>query len=473
MRRLRRGYSSIGSARRSQCRGWGFDSPYLHQELYFDHLNRHIIPQPYTSLMGVILYNIPHFAALRHKDYAYTWGASGMAGASSWTFLIASQWFVLDLSDQSSLVGWFTFASMIPFLVASPIGGLLADRVERKKLTISTQILGIATIGCAAILSLAAVLELWHLCILAFIAGSCRTTQEASIVSLITNLVPRDDLLNAITLNSATRHGSRVIGMSILIISGVSQSINFGTSEFLLGSMLFGIASAILMLKVKQTSTGETVGTTNPFRGIWEGMNYIYAHRVVAIFIILVAFHCALAMSFDSILPGFTKERLSSINETILALLVVSFGIGSASGTFLLAGVRNEKRKGLLLLSMGISSGISPLILGFSFNVSTAFFATLLMGATESIFMALTATYVQLVTPDRLRGRVTSLYILHAGGIMAFANLGYGYLADLYNASNVLIVTGAIFFIFFAGISFSDPILKSVYKGTNVPELTD
>ena len=95
------------------------------------------------------------------------------------------------------------------------------------------------------------------------------------------------------------------------------------------------------------------------------------------------------------------------------------------------------------------------------------------MGATESIFMALTATYVQLVTTDRLRGRVTSLYILHAGGIMAFANLGDGYLADLYNASNVLIVTGAMFFIFFAGISFSDPILKSVYKGTNVPELTD
>ena len=93
------------------------------------------------------------------------------------------------------------------------------------------------------------------------------------------------------------------------------------------------------------------------------------------------------------------------------------------------------------------------------------------MGATESIFMALTSTYVQLVTPDRLRGRVTSLYILHAGGIMAFANLGYGYLADLYNAPNVLIVTGILFFLFFTGISFSDPILKSVYKGKDVSEL--
>lgn len=408
---------------------------------------------------------------MRHKDYAFAWGASGLGGASAWTFLIASQWFVLDRSDQSSMVGWFTFASMIPFLIASPLGGLLADRIERKKLTIYTQILGILTVGCAALLSMLEILELWHLCLLAFIAGSCRTTQEASIVSLITNLVPREDLLNAITLNSATRHGSRVIGMSILIISGLSESITFGTSEFLLGSMVFGAGSVILMLKVNKTSTGETKSKNNPFTGIWEGINYIYARRIVAIFIILVAFHCALAMSFDSILPGFTKERLSSVNETVLAILVVSFGVGSAAGTFLLAGVRDEKQKGLLLLSMGLLSGLSPLILGFSFNISMAFIATLVMGATESIFMALTSTYVQLVTPDRLRGRVTSLYILHAGGIMAFANLGYGYLADLYNAPNVLIVTGILFFLFFTGISFSDPILKSVYKGKDVSEL--
>ena len=351
------------------------------------------------------------------------------------------------------------------------MGGLLADQIERKKLTIYTQILGIITVGCAAILSMMGTLELWHLGLLAFIAGSCRTTQEASIVSLITNLVPREDLLNAITLNSATRHGSRVIGMSILIISGVSQSITFGTSEFLLGSMAFGAGSVILMLKVNQTSTGEIENRNNPFKGIWEGINYIYARRVVAIFIILVAFHCALAMSFDSILPGFTRERLSSVNETVLAILVVSFGIGSAAGTILLAGVRNDRRKGLLLLSMGVLSGLSPLILGFSFSISVAFIATLVMGATEAIFMALTATYVQLVTPDRLRGRVTSLYILHAGGIMAFANLGYGYLADIYNAPNVLIVTGLLFFIFFIGMSFSDPILKSVYKGKDVSEL--
>lgn len=415
--------------------------------------------------------NIPHFAALKHKDYALAWGASGLGGASAWTFLIASQWFVLDRSDQSSMVGWFTFASMIPFLIASPLGGLLADRIERKKLTIYTQILGIITVGFAVLLSMLEILELWHLCLLAFVAGSCRTTQEASIVSLITNLVPRGDLLNAITLNSATRHGSRVIGMSILIISGISQSITFGTSEFLLGSMVFGAGSVILMLKVRKTSTGEITSGNNPFRGIWEGINYIYARRVVAIFIILVAFHCALAMSFDSILPGFTKDRLSSVNETVLAILVVSFGIGSAGGTFLLAGVRNERHKGLLLLSMGILSGLSPLLLGFSFNISMAFIATLVMGATESIFMALTSTYVQLVTPDRLRGRVTSLYILHAGGIMAFANLGYGYLADLYNAPNVLIITGLLFFIFFTGISSTDPILKSVYKGKDVSEL--
>ena len=104
--------------------------------------------------------NIPHFAALRHKDYAYAWGASALGGASTWTFLIASQWFVLEQSDQSAMVGWFTFASMIPSLVASPFGGLLADRIERKRLTIYTQILGVGTVAFAAALSLLGWLEL-------------------------------------------------------------------------------------------------------------------------------------------------------------------------------------------------------------------------------------------------------------------------------------------------------------------------
>tara|TARA_B100000745_G_scaffold30116_1_gene19042 strand:+ start:66 stop:602 length:537 start_codon:yes stop_codon:yes gene_type:complete len=170
-------------------------------------------------------------------------------------------------------------------------------------------------------------------------------------------------------------------------------------------------------------------------------------------------------MSFDSILPILTIRRLQSNDEFILAALVMGFGLGSLIGTFLLSGIRNDRYKGLVFLSTVVLSGISPICLGLSTDVTVAFSASFFMGASQSSFMAMTSTYVQSLSPDWIRGRISSLYILHAGGIMAFANLGYGYLADFQGASLILITTGFIFLAFIITISFVTPTLKDAYTG--------
>ena len=108
---------------------------------------------------------------------------------------------------------------MLPYLIVSPIGGILADRTERKKLTAITQAGITIAIAVSAVLSFLGVLSLWQLCILAFAAGCFRATQESALVALVTNVVPEKTLLNAITLNAATRHGSRVIGMGLLLMT--------------------------------------------------------------------------------------------------------------------------------------------------------------------------------------------------------------------------------------------------------------
>ena len=137
-------------------------------------------------------------------------------------------------------------------------------------------------------------------------------------------------------------------------------------------------------------------------------------------------------------------------------------------GTFLISGIGNEKGKGFLLVATGLISAISPIGLGFSSALTPAFIFKFLMGASQSTFMALTMTFVQVFTPDRVRGRVSSLYILHAGGIMAFANLGYGNLADLFGVSEILIVTGVVFLSAFVALVSTAPVLKDVYKGKNI-----
>ena len=408
---------------------------------------------------------ISHFRSFNHRDYRYAWASNALGGASAWTFLIASQWYVLADSDRSGLVGLFTFASMLPFLLISPFAGILSDRFERKNLTLLTMAGGFIVIATATALAITGVLELWQLCILAFLSGSFRATQEVALVSLVTNIVPPKDLLNAITLNSAIRHGSRVIGMCVLLSSRVPSIDNFSTSQFLFASAVFGAASLIAISIVKTKSIGEPEPSTGMIQGILDGMKFIYSNRPVGVFIILVSFHCALVMSFDSILPVLSRDTLGSNDEFLLALLVLAFGSGSVIGTFLIAGIQNDKRKGTLFLVSGVISALSLVGLGISSEIFPSFIAKFLMGASQSSFMALSMTYVQILAPDEMRGRISSLYILHAGGIMAFANLGYGNLADLFGATEILVVTGLIFFIAYISISLIDTILRKVYRG--------
>ena len=409
---------------------------------------------------------IPHFASLGHHGYRNTWAAGLWSGAAMWTFIVAVSWLVLDESDSSGWVGVITFSAMLPFLLSSPIAGLLADRVDRRRLAVIALSGGVVVMGAVAILAITDVVELWHLAALVFINGILRSILEPAIQSLIPNQVPQEDLLNAITLNSATRHGGKFFGP--LIASPLLAIESVGVSGVLVICVVFQAASAYQMFQTRTVSKGETAPEQGLARSFVDGLVYIYTNRTIAIFILLVAFHCALVMSFESILPIFSREELGADDGSILGFLIMAFGIGSFSSAILIAGMRSERRKGRWLLWSGVLSGLTPILLGFSPVIPLAVIAAAGMGASQTVFMALTNTYVQTIVPDRLRGRVSSLYLLHAGGIMAFANLGYGFLADVFSAPPILIVTGAIFFTVVVGMAVSQADLRRVYRTGSV-----
>ena len=117
------------------------------------------------------LTRIPHLAALRHRDYRTTWTANMFSGAAMWTFIVASSWLVLQRSDSSGWVGIITFSSMIPFLVVSPVAGLMADRFDRRRLALTTFVASSVSAGMLAALALAGLVQLWHVAVLAFAGG--------------------------------------------------------------------------------------------------------------------------------------------------------------------------------------------------------------------------------------------------------------------------------------------------------------
>ncbi len=417
------------------------------------------------------LTDLPQLASLKHADFRYTWLAGMCSGAAMWTFIISSAWLVFDASGSSARVGVITFASMIPFLIASPVGGLLGDAFDRRRLTAAMfAFAGVVAIALAA-LAASGRIEIWHVALFAFASGAVKSIQEPAMASLIPNQVPRDDLLNALVLNSATRHGARFFGL--LVAAPLIGSDALGAESVLVLSAAFQAVGAALMMRVKTVSTGETKAEHSAFKYMVNGMAYIYSNHALALFIILVAFHCALVMSFESMMPAFSRETLGAAGDwgaLVFNYLMMSFGAGSLVGMMALAGVRDDRAKGRFLLITSLASALTPILLALSPNVGAAMLFAGAMGAFQATFMALTNTYVQIMAPDRLRARISSLYILHAGGIMAFANLGYGFMADSIGAPSILIVTGLLFLAAVAALAANQPILRRVYQtGQVVP----
>ncbi len=406
--------------------------------------------------------DLPQFASLKHADFRNTWLAGMCSGSAMWTFIIATSWLVFEASESSGWVGVTTFAAMIPFLVVSPVGGLLGDVFDRRRLASFTFVMGGVVAGAMAVLAASGLVELWHVALFALVNGTVRSVQEPSMAALVPNQVPRRDLLNALVLTSSSRHGARFLGL--LVAAPLLEVDYLGVKAVLGLSVAFQLCGGLLMSRVKTVSTGETESEHGILGNIVDGMVHIYTNHTLALFVILVAFHCALVMSFESMMPVFSSESLGASGASVFNYLMMGFGAGSLVGMMALAGVRDDRMKGRILLATGVASAVTPVMLALSANVVTAVILAGAMGAAQATFMALSNTYVQMMVPDGLRARISSLYILHAGGVMAFANLGYGFLADELSAPPILIVTGVLFLAVVVALSVNQPALRQVYR---------
>ena len=397
------------------------------------------------------------------------------SGSAMWTFIIATTWLVFGPDRSSASVGVVTFAGMIPFLVVSPVGGLLGDVFDRRRMASLMFVVGGVVAGGMAVFAANGLIMLWLVTLFALVNGTVRSVQEPSMAALVPNQVSRRDLLNALVLTSSSRHGARFFGL--LVAAPLLKIDYLGVESVLVLSVAFQLCGGLLMTRVKTVSTGETKAEHGVLRNIVDGMVYIYTNHTLALFIILVAFHCALVMSFESMMPVFSNKSLGASGPLVFNSLMMGFGAGSLVGMMALAGVRDDRLKGRILLATGIASAVTPVMLALTANIPAtpallaltpkavaAVAVAGAMGAAQATFMALSNTYVQMMVPDALRARVSSLYILHAGGVMAFANLGYGFLADQFSAPPILIVTGALFLAVVVALSVNQPVLRDVYR---------
>ncbi len=415
-------------------------------------------------------------AALAFGDYQTLWTASFFAGAAAWALIVARGWIVYEFSDSSLWVGVVTFAAMIPRLLVSPFTGYLCDRFDRRNVLRAMFALNLVHNLILGFLIWSGYAEIWHLIVLSFVNGSARAAQMPAGQSLIPNLVPRKYLLNAIALNQATMHGSRLLGpMAIIPLMATTGAAG---AIFLCAG--FYAISLIQALRLRTESTGEVDARLNFFRNFAAGAVYVYRTPILLAIVVMAIFHCGLTMSFESLLPVMSTNLLASVGEDSgfiislagllnesgagFSLLMMCVGGGALISLIGLAGVNSDVVKGRLFFIVGIVSGLAPVALGLAPNLIIALICTVLMGMSQAAFMTLTHTMIQMIVPDGVRGRVAGIYSVHIGGMMATANLLNGALADFIDARMLLIAAGLVFVLVVVA-SWQFVTMRLIYRG--------
>ncbi len=393
--------------------------------------------------------------ATRHKDFRALWGGTACSSISLWTLLLGNAYIVFKLSDSSFWVGVATFAAMVPYFLA-PVGGVIADRLERRILVQLTRVGAFVTTSILFVLALTDVIQVWMVVTMAFIQGLVRAVEIPADSALLPNVVPPEDRANAVSLSTMTQQGSRAVGpvLAAPLLGTVGVAGAYAIA------MVFALLAFTSMRRVRTSSRGGVANMSDVVVNLRVGFDYVRATPPIAALFVLVVAHCALTMSFDAMLPGFAETELHR-PKSGLSLMNFGVGIGALVATFLLAVF--PRRRGTLFLLTGLGSGLSPICMALSMNVVPATASAIFMGSSQALFMALTAIFLQEVVPDAVRGRVMSLYLMSAGGIMAVANLGFSSAADALGAPLLFLVPGAIFFAIVLASMVVGPHLRRVY----------
>tara|TARA_B100000315_G_scaffold62393_3_gene56648 strand:+ start:1471 stop:2706 length:1236 start_codon:yes stop_codon:yes gene_type:complete len=405
---------------------------------------------------------------LEYPEYRKLWLATLSSQSAVWALIVARAALVLQLTGSPAWTGYVTFAAMIPSVLVSPLAGYLSDRFDRRTVLAYTYGINLAHIVILAVLVASGAVEAWHVLLLAILNGSARATQMPSAQALLANLVPRDSILNAVSLYQATQHGSRFVGpfliLVVLWITGHEDWVFFLCAALYCGGLF-------LVLRIRTRSTGVVEKGAGPrviMRNVAAGLRFMYHHPIIVSVVLLVVTHCGMTMSFESLFPVLTRDKLGMEDASIMggsSYLMVGYGVAALMTSFTLAGVRSERARGRAFLVLAVLSGFTPIGLAFAPNMPLAVLSTAGMGLAQGGFMTLSHAMIQTVAPDAIRGRLMGVYSWHIQGFMASFNLVNGTLAG-YTALTAPLILGAggLGFLIAVALSMGRGPLRQVYS---------
>ncbi len=379
------------------------------------------------------------FSALRYRDFRLLWLGAITSTIGTFMQMLAQAWLVYTLTGSAFLLGVDGFLATGPMLLFSLFGGVVADRMARKKIMMGSQIAqGTFALILAALLWTHHV-RIWHIFLLSFLTGSAQSFSGPAYISLLPLLVKREDVPNAVAMNSMQFNLARVIGPAI---GGVVFATLGAAWCFLINGLSFG-AVIIALLLIRMPPIQDQSEKRSVLADMREGFVFVRQRRALLMLTFLSFAGTFLGMPLFTMLPVVAK-RIFDLGPRGLSLLQADYGVGSVIGALLVASSSYAAKKGRLALMLQLAFACTLVAFGLSRSLAASLVIAFIAGTCIVGVISLYSSLVQLTTSDAMRGRVMSIFMLAFRGGMPLGNLLAGYVAQRWSITAALTVNGTV-----------------------------
>jgi MFS family permease len=376
------------------------------------------------------------FKAFQYRDFRLMWIGACTSSIGTWMQMVAQGWLIYQLSHSAFLLALDPVLTTVPIFLLSLVGGVVADRMERRHLLMISQYIQMA---CAILLTFLVgfgVIRVWHMLACSFVVGFAQAFGGPAYQALVPTLVDKEDMPNAIALNSIQFNAAVIVGpaLSAIVLArfGLTWCFALNAVSFLAPV----IALSMLHIRFLPVKTGETV-----YESLKQGLSFVWKQGSMAMLIVLAFSMTFLTAPSRTFLPVFAKEIFGRQAGTYAMFLSIS-GMGSIVGALTVAGLGNIQRKGRVALTMMIVLGGAISVFALSRSIAVSYVALFFSGASMMVVFASVNSLVQLIVTNEMRGRVMSVYNFAFRGGMMTGNLVAGWLVVLFSAPIVLAVNG-------------------------------
>jgi len=386
--------------------------------------------------------------SLRHRNFQLFFSGQMISLIGTWMQNIAQAWLVYRITGSSVLLGLVGFAGQIPIFLFAPIGGLAADRWNRHRVVIATQATSMILAFILAVLTLLHVIKVWEIVVLAALLGVVNAFDIPARQSFLIEMVEREDLMNAIALNSSMFNGARIIGPAVagILVSRIGEGWCFFANSVSYIAVIIGL----LLMKLGPLRTAAR--DSSPFEHIAEGFRFVRRTKPILALVGLIGLVSLVAVPYSVLMPIFA-DRVLHRGAHGLGILMGSSGVGALLGALTLAIRRGLKGLGRVVGLSAVGFGVSLILFAFSTSFWLSVVLLIPVGYAVMLQMSSSNTLIQAMVPDELRGRAMAVYTMMFMGMAPVGSLMAGVMADKIGApwtvtmGGVAAIGGAIIFL--------------------------